>query len=115
MKSNHIENDIHGHFKKLKHNYNSLVHGFDIDVIHDFRLEIKKLQEFIHLINTGTDEHVKLKGSLRHFYNSIGEIRNLQLHRQHVTSLCDGLYLETPVLYLKQLKQEEIRHQKIAG
>jgi CHAD domain-containing protein len=114
MKSNHILIDIHGHFKKLKRSYNSLVHDFDNDVIHDFRLEIKKLQAFIQLINTGTDVHVKLKGSLKHFYNSIGEIRNLQLHRQHVTSLCNGLYLEIPVLYLKQVKQEEIRCQKIA-
>lgn len=111
-----VGDNIHGHLKKLKHSYNKLLHQFDIDVIHDFRLEIKKLRAFMHLINAGAaeDKKLKIKGTLKAFYNSTGEIRNLQLHRQHVTNLCDGLYLEVPEIYLKKLHQEETKYQKVA-
>ena len=52
MKSDVIINAIDKRFKKVKKYYNKLLEDFEIEQIHGFRLEMKKLRAFIRLINT---------------------------------------------------------------
>ena len=52
MKSDQIISAIDKRFKKVKKYYNKLLEDFEIEQIHGFGLEMKKLRAFIRLINT---------------------------------------------------------------
>ncbi len=117
MKSGEIINVFDKKFKKVKKHYNKLLEDFEIEEIHGFRLEMKKLRGFIRLINTNNPEDKKIKtgGKIKSFYNTTGNIRNLQLHQQRVNHICDDMLLEKPVLYLQILHNEENKQKKKAG
>ena len=109
MKSGEIKNVFKKRFKKVKKHYNKLFEDFVIEEIHGFRLEMKKLRAFIRLINTNILEKKKIKigGKIKSFYNTTGNIRNLQLHQQRVGHLCDEMLPEKPVQYLQFLSDKE--------
>ena len=117
MKSDEIINVFDKRFKKVKKHYNKSFEDFEIEEIHGFRLEMKKLRAFIRLINTSIPEEKKIKigGKIKSFYNTTGNIRNLQLHQQRVSLICDDMLLEKPVLYLQLLHNEESMLKKRAG
>ena len=117
MKSGEIINVFDKKFKKVKKHYNKLLEDFEIEEIHGFRLEMKKLRGFIRLINTNIPEEKKIKilGKIKSFYNTAGNIRNLQLHQQRVSHICDDMLLEKPVLYLQLLHDVENKQKKKAG
>jgi CHAD domain-containing protein len=117
MKSGKIINVFAKRFKKVKKHYNKLLEDFEIEEMHGFRLEMKKLRAFIRLINTNIPEQKKIKigGKIKSFYNTAGNIRNLQLHQQRVSYICDEMLLEKPVLYLQLLHNEENKQKKKAG
>jgi CHAD domain-containing protein len=77
--------------------------------MHGFRLEMKKLRAFIRLIKTNIpgDKKIETGRKIKSFYNTTGNIRNLQLHQQRVSHICDHILLEKPVLYLQLLHNEE--------
>ena len=109
MKSDEIINAFDIRFKKVKKHFNKLFEDFEIEEIHGFRLEMKKLRAFVRLINTNIPEEKKIKigGKIKSFYNTTGNIRNLQLHQQRVSHICDDMLLEKPVLYMQLLYNEE--------
>jgi CHAD domain-containing protein len=117
MKSDEIINVFDKRFKNFKKHYNKLFEDFEIEEIHGFRLEMKKLRAFIRLINTNIPEEKKIKtgGKIKSFYNTTGNIRNLQLHQQRVSHICDDMLLAKPVLYLKLLHNEESMLKKRVG
>ena len=117
MKSDEIINVFDKRFKKVKKHYNKSFEDFEIEEIHGFRLEMKKLRTFIRLINTSIPEEKKIKigGKIKSFYNTTGNIRNFQLHQQRVSHICDDMLLEKPVLYLQLLHNEESMLKKKAG
>jgi len=109
MKSGEIKNVLKKRFKMVKKHYNKLFEDFAIEEIHGFRLEMKKLSAFIRLINTNILEKKKIKigGKIKSFYNTTGNIRNIQLHQQRVSHLCDEMLPEKPVHYLQFLRNKE--------
>ena len=109
MKSDEIISDLDKRFKKLKKHYNKSFKDFELEEIHGFRLEIKKLRAFIRLINTNIpeDKKIKIGGKIKSFYNTTGNIRNLQLHQHRISLICDDMLLEKPILYLQLLHNEE--------
>lgn len=117
MKSGEIINVFDKRFKKVKKQYNNLLDDFEIEEIHGFRLEMKKLRAFIRLINTNIPGYrkIKIEGKIKSFYKTTGNIRNLQLHQQRVSHLCDNMLLEKPVQYSQLLHNEENRQKKKAG
>lgn len=79
-----------------------------MDDIHRFRVEMKKLRAFIRLTNLTTPEHQhKIPKNLKKFYNTCGNIRNLQLQLQRITNLASDLLMEAPDLYLQYVRDEE--------
>jgi len=94
--------------KKLSKHYNNLLEDFDLEEIHLFRVEMKKLRAFIRLNNLIlTLNHQKIPKDIRSFYNISSNIRNLQLHHKRIISLCEDLMLNKPWQYLEQLANEE--------
>ena len=77
-------------FRRLKKNYDKL-DSFDIDVIHDFRVEYKRLRAFIRLLSAGaTRKQLKLPSSLKQVYKKAGVIRDLQLNIENLKNLNNG-------------------------
>jgi CHAD domain-containing protein len=117
MKSDEIISALYKIVKKLKKQYNNSFEYFKLEEIHGFRLEVKKLRAFIRLINTNIPEEKKIKigGKIKSFYNTVGYIRNLQLHQKRVGHICDEMLLVKPVLYLQFLHNEESKQKEKAG
>lgn len=117
MKSGEIINAFKKRIKKVKKHYNKLLEDFEIEEIHGFRLKTKKLRAFIRLINTNIPVYrkIKIEGKIKSFYKTTGNIRNLQLHQQRVSLICDNMLLEKPVQYSQHLHNEENRQKKKAG
>jgi CHAD domain-containing protein len=117
MKSDEIISARYKIFKKLKKHYSNSFEDFKLEEIHGFRLEVKKLRAFIRLLNTKIPEEKKIKigGKIKSFYNTVGNIRNLQLHQKRVIYICDEMLLEKAVLYLQFLHNEENKQKKKAA
>ena len=117
MKSDQIINVFDKRFKKVKKYYYKLLEDFEKEEIHGFRLGIKKLRAFIRLINTSIpyEKKIIIARQIKSFYNTTGNIRNLQLHQQRVSHLCDEMLLEKPLQYLQLLHNEENEQKKNAG
>ena len=108
MEHNQIIEKYRSLFKKLSKHYHNIVKGFDIDGIHDFRVEIKKLNAFIKLVNLATpDKQHKVPNNIKSFYNVIGNLRSLELQQQRIKSLCEDLVMAEPVSYLKELRKQK--------
>jgi CHAD domain-containing protein len=117
MKSEEIISALDKRFKKVEKHYNKSFEDFELEEIHGFRLEMKKLRAFIRLINTNIPGYRKIKKErkIKSFYNTTGNIRNLQLYQQRVSHLCYNMLLEKPVQYLQLLHNEENKQKKKAG
>lgn len=104
-----IHEQVEKRFKKLGKRFNNIPTGFDIEDIHEFRLEIKKLRALLRLVSITHPAHHQLNipRNLKSFYTSVGEIRNLQLHKKRIISLAEELNLETPSSYLQLITAEE--------
>jgi len=116
MKINKIRSIFNNSLKKISKHYNNLLEDFEPEVIHDFRLEIKKLRAFIRLVNTEVTKKksIKIKQKIKTFYNTTGKIRNVQLHKQRIIQMCMSLSLVTPETYLELLNEEEAQEKKKA-
>ena len=94
---------------KLKGYYGNVLEDFEMEEIHKFRLQIKKLRAFLRLINKarrGTKK-IKVNKYFLDFYRTIGHIRNLQLHQKNVLEVCRNNNNELPKSYLECLHKQE--------
>ncbi|GAA4745845.1 CHAD domain-containing protein [Flavisolibacter ginsenosidimutans] len=108
MKSSEVKKRVKKHFEKLQPLYGNVLEDFELEKIHDFRLRIKKLNSFLWLLNGDKPAgDLKIKQPLRHFYHTVGNVRNLQLHNQRIETLCKQLQLSPPLYYLQSLQQKE--------
>lgn len=108
MKPGEIVDIYKTRLKKLLRHYHNLLEDFAPNAIHHFRLEIKKLKAFLHLIYVEKEDYrSKIPKDIKLFYNLSGNIRNLQLHQNRVKDLCNDLLLEIPAMYLQYFDDEE--------
>ena len=72
---------IHGQFKKVRNHYYKLLEGFELEEIHDFRLEMKRLRSFVRLLNTNITDTEKLKvpEALNTFYACVFFLKERRL------------------------------------
>jgi len=109
MKQAEIKQELHKHFKKITSLYNDMLEEFELETIHDFRVEIKRIRAFVRLLNSSVqgEDRIKLSAGLRACYGFAGEIRNLQLHKKRIIELCQNLEVTMPASYLSILSAEE--------
>lgn len=114
MQTNEIINHLHKRFSKLEGRYHDVVERFDVDAIHDFRVEIKKLRAVLRLMSASHSHHqLKIPGDIKDFYTSIGIVRNLQLHQLRMQKMwADSV--NKPSQYLEYLHFEEEMQKKRA-
>jgi CHAD domain-containing protein len=93
MKQKEMRLVIGKRFKKIDRLYRKIINGFDMELIHEFRTEVKKLRAFLRLINVeiGDNNRLRISKKIKTFYGYAGTIRNLQLQTESI-----NLYIGKP-------------------
>jgi CHAD domain-containing protein len=79
------------HAKKLRLLSKKVAADFEVEDIHRFRVEVKKLRA---LVRFACPDGRRLPKRLRRIYKAVGEIRNLQLLRQSLVKAADPVLPE---------------------
>lgn len=78
----HITDDL---FRKLKKRFNQVIPGFDLEAIHQFRVEYKKLRAFLRMLSRqGKPGKISITGRLKRMYRCAGSLRDLQFLEQRL-------------------------------
>ena len=114
MKSDEIHSVVKQHFKIIDKLFHRIIIDFDPDDILEFRIEIKKLRSFLHLVNMQFTKgyEFRITKKLKTFYGYAGIIRNLQLHLKNIHNYCEELTLSVPKSYVSKIERE-IQYWKI--
>jgi CHAD domain-containing protein len=108
MKTEDIIQVYKARLEKISRYFHNLLKDFAPDDNHFFRVEIKKLRAFIRLANlTDPDHPHKIPKAIKKFYHAIGDIRNLQLLQQRISSLSEDLLIGKPSGYVQYLHNRE--------
>jgi CHAD domain-containing protein len=79
--------------------------AFGMEVIHLFRVEVKKLRAFLRMLSAGKDwNKIKIPHALKDVYKKAGLVRDLQLHIRSIEN--EGNSSGIPVSHLWQLKRK---------
>lgn len=108
MKNDEIQAVIKQHFKIIDKLFHRIIIDFDTDDLLEFRVEIKKLKSFLHLLNMEftSDHQSRITKKMKTFYGYAGIIRNLQLHLKNIHSFCEDSAIRIPELYVTKIKKE---------
>ena len=93
-------------FKKLEKKFNKVIPNFELEAIHKFRVEYKKLKAFFRMV--GNESKIKNKfrfsSKLKKAYQISGIIRDLQLQQIRISdeTKADN---EKPQQYVKILEK----------
>ncbi len=115
MKEKEINEIIEERFKTIDKLSHKIIKEFDVDDIHDFRVEVKKLRAFLRLLDIKKEEDEPLiPALLKTFYGYIGIVRNIQLYRHSLFKYVTAHNIDKPEEYLKLLSDEETYWKKQA-
>ena len=111
MKAEEVKKLLNTRLKKVRKHFRKLSENFDQEVLHDFRLEMKKLKALMRLLNSTIPNHkgVKLSKEINAFYTLSGNLRNLYLHEQRIRALVSEYNLKMPIAYLTLLGHEKMK------
>jgi CHAD domain-containing protein len=110
MKHKELAREIRQRFQAIEKLAKKSTPDFDQEVVHDLRLEVKKLRAFLRLVNTEAKHNgvFKIRKKLKNFYRHTGAIRNIQLHLHYVTvTLPPGNYNVDPYLQILHTELDE--------
>ena len=86
MNQEQIKHITNNHYTKLKKHIKKVSEDFDVEAIHQFRVEYKKLWAFLRMISQQqeTAGEINVSKKLKKGYNISGSIRDLQLQQQRI-------------------------------
>src|ERR1051326_2620249 len=89
-------------FDEINRLAKKIIHHFNAEDIHDFRVNIKKFRAFLRMASMENDDSgkYKLPKRLKKFYEIAGNIRSLQLQEQHIKKVIKETYIKQPGNYL---------------
>ena len=107
MNQEQIKHITNNHYRKLKKHIKKVSEDFDVEAIHQFRVEYKKLRAFLRMISQDheTAGEIKISKKLKKGYNISGSIRDLQLQQQRILEATKQ-ELKKPQAYLTLLQKE---------
>jgi len=107
MKYKKIMAVINKRFKKIDVFFHKIINRFEIESIHEFRTEIKKLRAFLRLLHVEIDDDNKLKipKKMKDFYGYIGTIRNLQLQLKNIDAYPENTQYTATGTYMEYLNR----------
>jgi CHAD domain-containing protein len=86
VKKEQLRHITNNHYRKLKRHLKKIVRNFDIEEIHQFRVEYKKLRAFFRMLSLkiAGDGEIKIARALKKCYNIAGSIRDCQLQQLRI-------------------------------
>lgn len=106
MKQKAISIIIHKKFKKTNRLFREIINRFEMEPIHEFRTEIKKLRAFLRLLNVEAgDDRLKISKEMKTFYGYAGTIRNLQLQLKTIGDYSGNPRYTVTEAYIDYLKK----------
>jgi CHAD domain-containing protein len=94
-------------YRKLKKHIKKVAEDFDMETIHQFRVEYKKLRAFLRMLSQqqATAGEIKTSKTLKRAYTVSGSIRDLQLQQQRIQEAAKQEQ-KKPQAYLTLLQKE---------
>lgn len=107
MNQKEISAVINKRFKKIEVLFHKIISGFEMESIHEFRTQIKKLRAFLRLLNVEIDDDNRLKipKRIKAFYAYSGTIRNLQLQEENMCAYIGNPEYTVTEIYIDYLKK----------
>lgn len=107
MNHKQIKHITNNHYRKLKKQIKIVAEDFDVEAIHQFRVEYKKLRAFLRMISQQHEMagEIKISKKLKKGYNISGSIRDLQLQQQRIMAATKQ-ELKKPQAYISLLQKE---------
>ena len=107
MNKEQIKHITNNHYGKLKKHIKIFAVSLDVETIHQFRVEYKKLRAFLRMIaqNNETTGELKISKKLKKAYNFSGSVRDLQLQQQRILEVTKQ-ELKKPQAYINLLQKE---------
>ena len=107
MNQGQIKHITNNHYRKLKKHIKTVNEDFDVEAIHQFRVEYKKLRAFLRMISQQqeTAGEIKISKKLKKGYNISGSVRDLQLQQQRILEATKQ-ELKKPQAYISLLQKE---------
>lgn len=100
MNRKHLKHIIKSHFKKIKKYSRRIPDDFDLETIHKFRVEYKKLRAFFRLVNESTGRSkIKIQKKLKNVYSLAGNLRDLQLQQARLDESAKANLSQLPEYY----------------
>jgi CHAD domain-containing protein len=111
MKKKEIEEIVSDRFATIHKLSPKIVKDFDVDHIHDFRVEVKKLRGFLRLLDTEKEmQRPIIPHLLKTFYGHVGNIRNIQLQQIYLSErITDHMQLPS---YMRIMEDEKLNWQR---
>ena len=106
MKQKEIIKIVEEHCKIIDKLYPEILKKFEIDHIHDLRVEVKKLRAFLRLLDIKKDEPL-IPNLLKTFYGYVGIIRNIQLQQHALFKYVTDHEATEPKEYIELLNNEK--------
>ena len=107
MKQEQIKHITNNHYRKLNKYIKKISEDFNVEAIHQFRVEYKKLRAFLRMISQQHDTagEIKISKKLKKVYNMLGSIRDLQLQQQRIVAATKQ-EIKKPQAYVTLLQKE---------
>lgn len=86
MNHRQIKHTANQLYRRLKKHIKKVARDFDVEAIHQFRVEYKKLRAFFRMLSQEqlTSEKIKITGNFKKAYHLSGSIRDMQLQQQRI-------------------------------
>jgi CHAD domain-containing protein len=107
MNQEEIKHITDTHYKKLKKHIKQVTKDFDIEAIHQLRVQYKKLRALLRMLpqQKGSALGIKITKKLKTGYNISGAIRDLQLQQQRILEVTKD-DLKKPCAYITLIQKE---------
>jgi CHAD domain-containing protein len=107
MKRKKIRGVIKSSFKKMESLSKKRFSDYAIENIHSFRIEVKKLRAFLHVIHQVQNKHAPhLPKQIKKIYQLLGQIRTHQLQRLSIRKIVKKTNAGVPKTYVGILQDE---------
>jgi len=104
METDTLKAGIEKRFRKLHKISKCFDNVCEMEDIHRYRVEVKKLRALLRLINSNGNFHIKLSNQLKKAYHAFGNMRTLQIQLQRVIDIATELNRPLPQTYMQLLR-----------
>jgi CHAD domain-containing protein len=107
VKKEQLRHITNNHYRKLKRHFKIIVENFDMEEIHLYRVEYKKLRALFRMLSLHNkmDKEIKIFNPLKKGYTIAGSIRDFQLQQQRIMD-ATKLQSKKPMAYFNFLQKK---------